>query len=655
MGSCEQVHWGKQGKLHRWHVLFWMRASVQPIQTVSASRPLSVKRVYRQQLNLVKFWFRFYDSFGIHAFQRLSLMASTAHCDSADSTLRQRRQTMHWDIGLPSDLVEQLWNNAHGFLTSGQTLQHKPRCTVVRLEHPGGVFLLKRHNWGGPVRTLKKSLRRAPAGQCWLDGRFLAAAGGPTPQPRAYVQRRFGPFGASSYLLTDFVPGVTLYRYLRFMRPSAEALQHLANQVAAIWQQLDDLQITHNDLKTENFQIDAAGKVWLIDLEKMRRHKGREELRERQAIDLRRFFHPRNWRSHPAAAEVFRQRILQTPAAARLAPGIGGTGHPLVTPRPNANRPQELLTVLIPCRNSALDIRRCLESLFDFADEIIIADCGSTDGTPALIREMLVRRTGHSANPRCVVLESKAADEARFLNQAILQAKHPWVLKVLPKERLSPDLGKEIQDVLAAGPQVEGFRITRRYYFWGQLVKLGGFRNDARLRLIRRDAAQFAMHEGGLDLVPRSRNLGHLQSQLLLEACTALDRHLVEMAELAQRVAAHRRAIGCRANFAAACWQGPWVFLRSFLLRGGWLNGWTGFHAAWLAALAVYLREAKLWEPNQIVSTLHLSKADRMPQSSLTNDETTSELPRAAQTLRFPQPKSAMIAPDNQETRRAAA
>jgi (heptosyl)LPS beta-1,4-glucosyltransferase len=585
-------------------------------------------------------------------------MAHAALCDSADSTLRQRRsvrQAMHWESGLPSDLVEQLWYEPEQMLAQGQTLQHKPRCTVVRLEHSTGSYLLKQHSWGGPIRTLKKSLRRAPAVQCWLDGRFLAAAGVPTPQPRACLQRRLGPIGAASYLLTDFILGATLYRHLRFRPPSADALQRLAEQVAAIWQQLDDLQVTHNDLKTENFQIDAAGKLWLIDLEKMRRHKRREELRKRQEIDLRRFFHSRNWRRHPADAEVFRQRILQTPAAARLAPGIGGAQHPLLTPRPNANRPQELLTVLIPCRNSALDIHSCLESLLDFADEILIADCGSTDGTPAMIREMLVRHTDQSANPRCVVLECNAADEAQFLNQAILQAKHPWVLKVLPKERLSPELGKEIQDVLAADPRVNGFLITRRYYFWGHLVKLGGFRHDARLRLFRRDAAQFAMRDGELEFVPRSRNLGHLHSQLLLEACTALDRHLVQMIEHAHRTAEHRKAIGRRANFAAACWQGPWTFLRSFLLRGGWLNGWTGFHAAWLAALAVYLREAKLWELNQIVSTLHLAKVDRLSQLGLTSDETSSDLLGDAQTLRFTQPQSAIVAPDNQEARRAAA
>ncbi len=558
---------------------------------------------------------------------------------------------MRWDAALPADLVDQLWRDPQALLSSGQTLQHKPRCTVVKLTHPAGEFLLKRHNWGGPIRTLKKSLRRPPAWQCWLDGCFLSDAGISTPRPRACVQRRAGPIGTTSHLLTDFIPGTTLYRQLRFTRLTEGTLRLLAEQVAAVWQQLNDLRVTHNDLKTENFQIDHQGRVWLIDLEKMRRHKSGDEIRQRQAIDLTRFFHPRNWRTNPAAAEVFRQHLLATRAGAILATSLKTTLHPLVTPRPVDNRPCQLVTAVIPTQNSAHTIGPCLESIVDFADEILIADAGSTDETLAIVRQHL----GPIATGRCKILQHHFADEAEALQRAIERATHPWILQLLPDERVGPDLAKEIQDALASDPQVDGFRMTRRYYFWDNLTKLGGFRHDVPLRLVRREAAHFEMRDGQLELMARSQNIGRLNSQILFDACNNLDRHLADIAVRASRAAQERQIAGQHPNFSKAMWHGPWTFLRSYLLRGGWLNGWTGFHAAWLAALAVYLREAKLWESQQKVSAMHLAKPDRLPQLGIAAAaETTSDLLHDLQTIRFPQPQVVVVAADP-ENRRAAA
>lgn len=389
---------------------------------------------------------------------------------------RSLRQTMRWDRDLPADLVERFWRDPRGLLSSGETLQQKSRCIVARIQHAGSDFLLKHHNWGGPIRTLKKSLRRAPAVQCFHDGRFLAAAGFPTPTPRACLQRCVGPIGGASYLLTDFIAGATLYRHLRFDRPSASSVRPLAEQVAALWQQLDDLRVTHNDLKTENFQIDRRGRVWLIDLEKMRRHRGTDELRRRQVIDLGRFFHPRNWRSNPAIAEVFRPQILATSAGSELAKTVSAN-HPLVTPRPVANRTNELVTVLIP--HDGEPTSACLESICDFADEILI--------DPSL-------------------------------PSAVRRARHPWVLLLLPQEHVSPDLAKEIQDALANQPKVDGFRIERRQIVRGQSDRWRAFRGDWPIRLFRAEVADIIERNSEPEIVLRSKkNTGRLRSKLLYD------------------------------------------------------------------------------------------------------------------------------------------
>ena len=213
-----------------------------------------------------------------------------SHLHRADSAFLSRRafdRSLQWDADLPSDFVERIWNDPHALLADGEKLQDKLRCTVARVEHLAGIFTWKHHNWGTLRRTVKKSLAESPARKSWQDSGYLRAAGIPTPRIRAVLERCIGPFQNYSYLLTDYIVGTSLYRLMRFERPSAELVDHLARQVAAIWQQLDELCVWHNDFKTENFLVDRDGKVWLIDFERMRRFRecDRDQMRTRQMKD----------------------------------------------------------------------------------------------------------------------------------------------------------------------------------------------------------------------------------------------------------------------------------------------------------------------------------------------------------------------------------
>src|SRR5215218_10165279 len=96
------------------------------------------------------------------------------------------------------------------------------------------------------------------------------------------------------------------------------------------------------------------------------------------------------------------------------------------------------LTVIIPCKNERLNIRPCIESFRDIADEIIIADSGSTDGTLDIVRSM----------GGCRVIEREYIHSGNFKNWAIPHASHDWVLIVDADERIGPQLGQEIHSLL---------------------------------------------------------------------------------------------------------------------------------------------------------------------------------------------------------------
>jgi hypothetical protein len=407
---------------------------------------------------------------------------------------------MRWDDELPRDLVEQIWQEPDTLITEGELLQDKLRCSVARIDHAAGQFVWKRHFWGNWPRTIGRILSRSVSRQSWCDARFLQAAGVPTPRPRAYLEHRIGPFQWSSYLLTNYVAGTTLYRLMRYVSPTPEYVRHLARQVAGIWQQLDDLCVWHNDLKTENLLVDPSSNVWLIDFEKMRRFGNRQAARRRQAGDAARLLHPRNWRATPWAAELFRLEILKTTAAIQTLSGPLAREHPLARPVPTSNHPSQLVTVLIPCRNDEDTIEACIESVRDMADEILVADAGSTDDTIGR-----VRRLGG-----CRIVRRQLNNQIEFERWANRLAQHAWVLRVLPNERLDAELSKQVQDTIAAEPAADGFRITRVDCSQGHHLCQVGFRRDQPIRLYRRDVARFEVSTRGVEVVLETRRIGRL-------------------------------------------------------------------------------------------------------------------------------------------------
>ena len=86
------------------------------------------------------------------------------------------------------------------------------------------------------------------------------------------------------------------------------------------------------------------------------------------------------------------------------------------------------LTVIVPCKNERLNIVPCIESFWDLADEILIADSGSTDETMDLA----------CCYDKVRVIERDYITSGDFKNWAIPQAKNEWVLLVDADERITP-------------------------------------------------------------------------------------------------------------------------------------------------------------------------------------------------------------------------
>ena len=494
---------------------------------------------------------------------------------------------MRCDKDLPADLVEQVWRDPRALLARGERIHVKLSCTVVKLHHPSGSFVFKCQDLGDIGRRIRKSLSRTTTGRrSMVNSHFLYEAGISTPRPRAYIEGKIGPFRTRSYVLTDYVEGTTLYRLMRFGHPSRTVVHDIARQIADMLQKLDDLRVCHKDFKTENILVDPQGKVWLLDLERIGRFRRRSNrFRQRQTRDVRDLLHPRNWRANPGAAEIFRQAILQKPFATQLLQESEAAREILGRSLPAKNKASHLVTVLIPSLNHADTIQACLDSVRDIADEILVADGGSTDETLDLVR----------AHGGCRIIEKPCPNQCEFMQWARQQAQHSWILQVQGNERLNPELGRQVQDRLAREPREDGFRIFRTIYLCGLPLRHGGFQDDSSVRLYRKSCGDYIWRDDLPHLSLSPDRLGSLTSRLIVDECSSFEQYLDKKVHKASRSAEQAFQSGRSVSVSTVLLRSPWKFFQSYILRSGWRDGWAGFHACFLEALELYLSETMLW------------------------------------------------------------
>ena len=139
------------------------------------------------------------------------------------------------------------------------------------------------------------------------------------------------------------------------------------------------------------------------------------------------------------------------------------------------------LSVIIVAKNEAHNIVECVQSCA-FADQILVLDSGSTDGTPDLARQAGAQ-----------VHETDWPGYGPQQQRGISWASSDWVLSLDADERVTPALQQEIVQAIS-NPWADGYRLPRLSTFCGQFIHHSGWRPDYTLRLVKRELAGFTDH-----------------------------------------------------------------------------------------------------------------------------------------------------------------
>lgn len=246
------------------------------------------------------------------------------------------------------------------------------------------------------------------------------------------------------------------------------------------------------------------------------------------------------------------------------------------------------LTVLIPCKNEQDNIRACVESARLVADEVLVADSGSTDRTLEVVDKM----------GGCRVIEREFISYSDFKNWAIPQAQHEWVLIVDADERVTPELAAEIREKLAAvGDDIDGYWIRRRNFFLGHEIKHSGCDTSKLFRLVRRDVCRYRACRVHEEINIRPGRDAVLSQTLLHYTYWTLDQYFEKQVKYTRLSALDRWDSGKRVT-ALGMLVTPFMrFFWLYVLRLGFLDGLVGLQVCMLQAFFVtFVKQARLWE-----------------------------------------------------------
>ncbi len=241
------------------------------------------------------------------------------------------------------------------------------------------------------------------------------------------------------------------------------------------------------------------------------------------------------------------------------------------------------ISAVIITYNEAANIEDCIKSLTKVSDEIIVVDSYSTDDT-AILAEKLGAK----------VIRNEFLGHIEQKNFAIKCASHNWILSLDADERCS---SKMIDAILAEKVNFSAgaYRFNRLNNYCGQWIKHGGWYPDRKIRLWQKDCGEW----GGTNphdevIIHNSMQVKKLNGNILHYSYHSYSEHLEQNNKFSTISANALFKKGKNAGLVKLILNPSFRFLREYLLKLGFLDGFNGFVIAINNAHLVFMKYAKL-------------------------------------------------------------
>ena len=242
----------------------------------------------------------------------------------------------------------------------------------------------------------------------------------------------------------------------------------------------------------------------------------------------------------------------------------------------------------------------------EWADEIVLVDSWSTDGTPELAEKLGAR-----------VVQVDFQGFGKLRNQAVAACSHEWILSLDADERCTEEVALELRNLISDPNSADVYRIPRRNFFMGRWIKHSGwYPNYRQPQFFRRGCMSYdqkAVHEGYI--VNSSKPVGHLKNAIWQFPFRNMEEVLHKANRYstlgAKRIAQRPRSMG------TALFHGLWAFVKHYLFKLGFMDGWAGFVIALQSFEGTFYRYVKAIE-------IQKGQAWRAPKHKANDSQTSS-------------------------------
>jgi len=246
----------------------------------------------------------------------------------------------------------------------------------------------------------------------------------------------------------------------------------------------------------------------------------------------------------------------------------------------------EKISAYIIAYNEADKIRAAVNSVL-WADEVVVVDSHSVDGTADVAREL---------GARVVQVDFKGFGDLR--NQAMAACQYPWIFSLDSDERCTAEARDEILAIVGSADPRDAYYVPRRNFFMGRWIKHSGYYPDYRQpQLFRQGALVFApdaVHERYE--LRSSWPAGYLRHAIWQQPFKNFEEIMHKANRYSSLGAVKLAEAGRRAGMGTAFGHALWAFVQHYLFKRGFLDGWAGFMIAFGNFEGTLYRYAKLHE-----------------------------------------------------------
>lgn len=241
------------------------------------------------------------------------------------------------------------------------------------------------------------------------------------------------------------------------------------------------------------------------------------------------------------------------------------------------------ISALLIVYNEVNHIKEVINNI-SFADEIIVVDSFSTDGTLDILSQFKHVKT----------IQHKFENFADQRNFALQQASHNWVLFIDADERIPDALKTEIITTINKPTDAVAFMVKRLYFFDRKRIYFSGFQTDTTYRLFKKDSISYIedkiVHE-----MPQIDGRSEILKNNMLHYCIDNAPHFkAKMEHYASLKALELFNKGKRPTTFHFIFRPTYKFILNYFFRLGFLDGKPGFQICYLSAYGVYFRYKEL-------------------------------------------------------------